>query len=126
MNDDLSERDCLLCFSWSRTAVADYKTQRGHYEANHLPFEGFMEALCRIAAQKALPTDREVEDAHDADAGAFIDRLMDEEGTEYDEFMKERALPWLSDVPVLGFDARVQKTISVFVMAMRSHRRKMR
>ena len=43
MNFDLSERDCLRCYSWSRMAVRDYKTKRGAYEATHLPFEGFLE-----------------------------------------------------------------------------------
>ena len=60
MDRDLSERDALRCFSWSRMAVEDYQSHKGHHKNTVLPFEGFLEALCRVAAQKALATDEEV------------------------------------------------------------------
>lgn len=41
---DLSERDALRCFSWSRMAVGNCTTRRGHHEDTVLPFEGFVSA----------------------------------------------------------------------------------
>jgi len=114
MNIDLSERDCLRCFSWSRTVVIDYKTLRGQYEATHLPFEGFMEALCRIAMQKALPTQAEMDEGGDRDAVAFIGRLSNVKA-----FLDERKRRWCSDEPVAGFEIRVKHIISIFKHSQR-------
>lgn len=67
-------------------AVGDVQTHRGLYEDTHLPFEGFMEALCRIAAQKALPTEAELV------AFAAANGCKPDAG----EYMAQvRALPWL-------------------------------
>lgn len=38
----------------------------------NLPFEGFLEALCRMATVKVLPTDDEVSDNGCSDAGTYI------------------------------------------------------
>ena len=43
--------------------VIDAQSIVGRIKEMHLPFEGFLEAVCRVAAIKALPTDTEVEAA---------------------------------------------------------------
>ena len=55
--------DALLCFAWSRMLVIDGWTDRGHAKESCLPFEGFLEALCRVSALMALPTDAEVNES---------------------------------------------------------------
>jgi len=128
MNFDLSERDCLRCYSWSRMAVRDYKTKRGAYEASHLPFEGFLEALCRTAAQKALPTDEEIAEIGAESAAAFLEQLYTQGEAKYKQFLNQRKLPWCGEVPTVGFETRVKHTISIFVAAhqkLRKHNRNM-
>ena len=49
---DLSEANATLCFAWSRTAVVDDATPKGHLRETHLTREGFFEALCRVAVLK--------------------------------------------------------------------------
>ena len=76
---DVTERDARLCFACSRMAVIDSRTQKGNDKENNLPFEGFLEALCRLSMLKALPSDEELEETGCADAGIFLQRLQ--EGT---------------------------------------------
>jgi hypothetical protein len=49
---DFSEANATLCFAWSRTAVVDDATPKGHLRETHLTREGFFEALCRVAVLK--------------------------------------------------------------------------
>ena len=72
---DVTERDARLCFSCSRMAVVDGRTLKGRSKEDNLPFEGFLEALCRLSCLKALPTDAELERTGCADAGIFLQRL---------------------------------------------------
>ena len=105
MQDDLTDRDATLCFVWSRMCVIDPRTRLGHMKESHLPFEGFLEALCRLAILKALPTDYEISEGicrgdemaelrGCEDAGEYLARLLDDAPGEYQELMLERATPW--------------------------------
>ena len=69
---DFTERDATLCFMLSRMSVIDSSTERGKLKANCLPFEGFLEALCRAAVRRSWPTDEELSAAGFNDAGAYI------------------------------------------------------
>ena len=66
-------------------AVIDGRTPRGFAKENNLPFEGFLEALCRLSLLKALPTDAELAETGCADAGLFMQRLR--EGTLSDDYL---------------------------------------
>lgn len=122
VNIDLSERDCMRCFSWSRMAVGDYKKERGLYESTHLPFEGFLEALCRIAAQKALPTEEDLQSTDGMlSCFAFLEDMRTCMEAEYKRFLQERCHPWTTSLPTVGFEVRVKYVISVFVGATRRH-----
>jgi hypothetical protein len=60
INADLSERDVAFAFTWSRMVVAQPYSAVGSIKNQHVPFEGWLEALCRLSALKALPTDLEL------------------------------------------------------------------
>ena len=82
---DVTERDARLCFACSRMAVIDARTAKGSSKENNLPFEGFLEALCRLSMLKALPTSAELQETGCSDAGIFLQRLR--AGTLPEEFM---------------------------------------
>ena len=69
---DLTLREAVLCFSWSRMAVIDSQKVRGHIKETHLPLEGFYEALTRMCMLKALPTTQEIVDAGCADSAEYF------------------------------------------------------
>jgi hypothetical protein len=87
---DVSDRDATLCFVWSRMAVVDNRTARGSLKETHLPFEGFCEALCRLAALKALPTDGEIQEAGQYHAGTYLKWLALEDAGAYEALLSER------------------------------------
>ena len=68
---DVTIRDAKLCFTWSRMMVIEGSTERGRQKEDGLPYEGFLEALCRLSVLKALPFDSEVESMGFSDAGAL-------------------------------------------------------
>ena len=113
----------MRCFGWSRMAVIDYKTERGNYESTHLPFEGFLEALCRSAAQKALPTQSElvVDEECGGDAYTYIENLRAYNNRDFVDFLMERRLPWNHPVATTGFEQRVKYTISILIGSVRKH-----
>ena len=94
---DLGEREAVLCFSWSRMAVIDASSMRGRHKEGSLPFEGFVEALCRAAALKVLPTDADIAQRRVRDAADCIGLMRQEymEGvSKYDLLMSKCRVPW--------------------------------
>lgn len=87
---DATERDCSLCFVWSRMSVVDGRTHKGKHKESFLPFEGFLEAICRVAVLKAFPTDAEIRNAGCAHAGAYLDQLEEEDSEAYEELIESR------------------------------------
>lgn len=94
IGSDLSERDAALSFVWSRMAVSDPYSSRGAVKAMHLPFEGFLEALCRVAACKALPNDQMLADSGHGNAADFMHDLRKNRPAEYDAFVEGQRTPW--------------------------------
>lgn len=71
-------------------AVADGQTIGGRLKETCLPFEGFLEALCRLAMLKALPTDAEIAEAGTQDAGTYMTWLRELNLGLYQQMLKER------------------------------------
>ena len=91
---DATERDASLCFAWSRMGVVSELTETGQTKQENLPFEGFLEALVRVAGLKALPNDAELEAARAPHAAAFLEAMKLNQEDKYIEFMQKRACTW--------------------------------
>lgn len=65
--------------------------QAGKVRESNLPFEGFLEALCRVAALKALPTPEELVARGKADCQAFLNDLAT---SEKEAFFAARRSMW--------------------------------
>ena len=96
ISNDLCERDVVLCFSWSRMCVADPHTKHGAKRASNLPFEGFVEAICRLAMMKALPHDDEIVEAGCADASSYLALLQLTDTPKYERLLERKNL-WGSE-----------------------------
>ena len=75
VGSDVSDREATMCFAWSRMTVIHAAKKGSEERDRSLPFEGFLEALCRVAVMKALPTRKEMAAAgyeRREDCGAYI------------------------------------------------------
>lgn len=85
-----------------------------------LPFEGMLEALCRLSAIKALPTDEEIAEKGCSDAGQYV-LLMDTDDDlrqEYDEMLRERAVGW-GGKPAQPLETCVDMTLSIILRKLK-------
>ena len=99
---DLTLREAVLSFSWSRMLVVDGQKVRGHLKETHLPLEGFFEALTRVAVLKALPTQAEIDSAGVDDCADFFLEVLEPYPDVYEQFRKvgtNRAEWGLRDIP---------------------------
>ena len=117
---DLAIREAVLSFASARMAVIDGRSRAGEVKESVLPFEGFMEAICRIALLKALPTDDELAESGDAHAGLYLATLSDGDPGDYSAFIAERACSWGEKPDLIQPVHRcVEHTIAVFVHRLR-------
>ena len=76
------------------------KSNASRVKRTHLGFEDFLEALCRVAVLKALPTDEELHAAgddgagHPFNAGTYLLELAASRPAEYVQMLRERATEW--------------------------------
>jgi len=117
IGDDLSSRDALRCFGWSRMAVTDYMSQQGNWKDSVLPFEGFMEACCRMAALKALPSTVQIQKSGADNAGEHLAKLRDGDGPAYSAFLCAQRHAWGTEVPS-EFEVCVERTLSIWQVAL--------
>ena len=85
-----------MCFAWSRMTVISAAKKGAEERDASLPFEGFLEALCRVAVMKALPTRAEMAAAgyeQREDCGAYISYLKENERSTW-EAMVQRSVGW--------------------------------
>jgi len=111
---DLTERDVAFSFSWSRMVVGMPYSTAAQVKNKHLPFESFLEALCRIAVLKALPTDEEIARSGLKDAGQYLHYLKCEATEEYNAIMSSRATLW-GNPPRQRVDRCVDHLLSMIV-----------
>ena len=113
---DCSERDATLAFAWSRMCVTDERTEIGHVREECLPFEGFIEALCRLATLKAFPTPEELKKSK-TDAASYLDALRLDDDEAYQRLLRERATEWGSE-PTRPLHHSMQSLMSVVIRAI--------
>jgi len=94
---DLTLRDACFAFVWSRMGVVNGREGRGYLRESGLPFEGFLEVLCRISVLKAVPTDEEIEAAGQSNAGTYLAWLKVEDEDGYATLVRTRGTPWGTD-----------------------------
>ncbi len=122
VDDDLSVEDATLLFLWSRTRVVDEDQRASRPKVENLAFHDFLEVIVRCAHCKALPTDKQLARAGDADAHDFLVRLRQDQPA-YAAFLAEadgewhsaprqpiaRALAHMLVVMVRGLEARLTR-----------------
>ena len=97
--------------------VIDGRTQRGKERESFLPFEGFLEALCRVAPMKAFPTDAEIGAVGQPDAGSYLAWLKETDEEAYEGLVASRATPW-GDAPPQPHDRCVAHLLSLIIRTM--------
>ena len=78
LDDFFTLRDATMIFAASRMRARDEFGKKAYLKLETLSMEDCFEALVRVACQKAMPTDEEVETAQCLDGGDFIIRLRAE------------------------------------------------
>ena len=136
INLDLSARDALRCFGWSRMlvegapasggavdateAASVREGRRRHAAESHLWLEGFIEALCRLATLKALPDDETIK-THVGEGNTAADLLARwgrDDMEHLNAFRRQEARPWGAVVDAPSFHRRVDHTISLVEAAV--------
>jgi len=77
----LDNREQTFCFVWAIMVVIDGYSTAGGVKERHLPFEGFLEALVRLATVVPLPTDEQLAACNKASAGAFLANIVYDDPT---------------------------------------------
>ena len=86
--------DAKMIFMWARIrGCADY-SKKSFIRMRHLFFEDFLEALVRLAAVCALPTDEDIATSGATDAGEYLMTLQETDEHAYKQFLKERKGRW--------------------------------
>ena len=108
IGQDISERDAMLCFAFSRMVVVDTRTEIGKRRDAMIQFQGFMEALCRASTLKALPTAAELKAAGCDNAPQWIEENHDK----YMAILSTRGTPWGID-PVRPVEESLQMVLDI-------------
>ena len=93
----LSLREVAMSFVYSRMCVVDTTTNEGYAKEYTLPFEGFLEALCRLATVMPLPTEAQLAASEFTHAGPFMATLETDQEA-YDAMAEEQNCEF-GDVP---------------------------
>ena len=73
----LEIREITQCFLYAIMGVVNGQSADGRVKERYLPFEGFLEALVRLATAVPLPTDAQMASAEFTHAGAYLDQLLE-------------------------------------------------
>jgi hypothetical protein len=69
----------------------------------------------QIAPMKALPTDEEIAEAGQADAGMYLQWLAETDEAAYENLLEERATPWGAESADQPIDRCVAHVISIII-----------
>ncbi|KOO26628.1 camp-dependent protein kinase regulatory subunit [Chrysochromulina tobinii] len=92
-NEQLTQCDARLIFLWSRIRCCDDYSNASERALRNLSYQDFLEAIVRLAAILALPTDEEIAEAHAADGGQYLLTLEEQATTEFRRFVHQRKQP---------------------------------
>lgn len=85
--------DATGSFIWSRMRAIVESADASRAKIIQLSFEDFLEALVRVAAAKAMPTDSDLEEAGAADSGQYLLDLERDPGRR-EKFLVSRDVHW--------------------------------
>ena len=82
-------------------------------------YEGFLEALCRLAAIKSLPTDEEIAEKGCRDAGEYVLMMKRDDATrpEFEQMLRNRRIGWGGKLSQ-PLDRCVAHTLSILVRSI--------
>ena len=107
--------------------VVDDQSVIGSLKAANLPLEGFLEALCRVARLKALPTEAEVTASGCADAGELMLQLWENNDAHHEWFKRARYYQWGEDAALdpqveqqLPMAKRVEQLLLIIIRVVES------
>ena len=83
-----------MAFSWSKMQTVNEQDTRARIKMTHLCFEDFLEALCRLAVLKALPTLDDLAEAECGDAGTFLLQSASGSPEQHNAFLAARKIAW--------------------------------
>lgn len=119
---DCTQQHARLAFVWSRMAVVDGRSALGKLREMQIPFESFLEAICRVAVMKSLPMDDEVEGIGQKagfwHAGGYMEWAKKSDATAFHDFVRKRATEWGKENRYQPMHRCVDHLISIIVYAM--------
>jgi len=117
----LEIREITQCFLYAIMGVVNGQSADGRVKERYLPFEGFLEALVRLATAVPLPTDVQMASAEFTHAGAYLDHLLEVPSDNVgvlDQMLAEQACEWcgVPEPSVAGtMPRRVEHLLDVIV-----------
>jgi len=110
-------REVTLCFVYSVMCVKD-----ASWKERHLPFEGFLEAIVRLATCVPIPTDQELKTSEYTHAGAYMAGLASGDAETFQRYADSQACEW-GDVPdesLCGpMPKRVENLVDILLRAIK-------
>ena len=102
----VAQREAALCFVYSVMCVIDPTTDEGGIRERSLPFEGFLEALVRLATTLPIPTDEQLATPTESGtqynhAGPYLSALAENNEVRFAALTKEQTCEW-GDTPDSG------------------------
>ena len=125
LDDDVSARECTMCFMRARMKVFDEESARGSVRATQICFEDFLEAFCQAAVLKSFPADAQMaemaaaEDFEYVDGGHFMLWLMDSYPAEHDALIKGHANTWGEPPTGMAVERSIEHACTMVVRSIK-------
>ena len=110
----IAQREYVLSFVYSVMCVIDASTEEGGIKERSLPFEGFLEAIIRLATTLPIPNDQQLADAGFVHAGPYLSQLAELNEIRFAALTKEQACEW-GDTPNEALSGSMPRRIEHFV-----------
>lgn len=100
LGEDVTPREVAMSFIWSRLRVVDVRQIDSQVRETQLHFTDFLEAVCRLATMKRLPTDEQIFEFGYEDAGEFCLKLKDASPSDWQDFLEASERPFDDHAPL--------------------------